>query len=122
MNSVNLIGRLTRDPELRETKGGKPVCTMRLAVNGVRDEDVTYVDVVTFDKQAEACAGHLAKGRQVAVAGRLSYSEWEADDGSKRSKHEVIGRVKFLSGRNGSAPKGADTGAGETESDEEIPF
>ena len=122
MNSVNLIGRLTRDPELRETKGGKPVCTMRLAVNGVREGDVTYVDVVTFDKQAEACAGHLSKGRQVAVAGRLSYSEWEADDGSKRSKHEVIGRVKFLSGRNGSAPKGAETGAGETEPDEEIPF
>ena len=120
MNSVNLIGRLTRDPELRETKGGKPVCTMRLAVNGVRDGDVTYADVVTFDKQAEACAGHLAKGRQVAVAGRLSYSEWEADDGSKRSKHEVIGRVKFLSGRNGSAAAGAE--AGETESDEEIPF
>ena len=122
MNSVNLIGRLTRDPELRETKGGKPVCTMRLAVNGVREGDVTYVDVVTFDKQAEACAGHLAKGRQVAVAGRLSYSEWEADDGSKRSKHEVIGRVKFLSGRNGSAPQGAEAGAGETEPDEEIPF
>jgi single-strand DNA-binding protein len=122
MNSVNLIGRLTRDPELRETKGGKPVCTMRLAVNGVREGDVTYVDVVTFDKQAEACAGHLAKGRHVAVAGRLSYSEWEADDGSKRSKHEVIGRVKFLSGRNGSAPPGADASAGETRPDEEIPF
>jgi single-strand DNA-binding protein len=122
MNSVNLIGRLTRDPELRETKGGKPVCTMRLAVNGAREGDVTYVDVVTFDKQAEACAGHLAKGRQVAVAGRLSYSEWKAEDGSKRSKHEVIGRVKFLSGRNGSASKGAEAGAGETAPDEDIPF
>jgi len=96
MNSVNLIGRLTRDPELRSTPGGTSVCTMRIAVNGIRDGEVTYVDVVTFEKQADACARHLAKGRAVGVTGRLSYSEWEASDGSKHSKHEVIGRVQFL--------------------------
>jgi single-strand DNA-binding protein len=122
MNSVNLIGRLTRDPELRSVEGQKPVCRMRLAVNGTREDDVTYVDVVTFDKQAEACAKHLTKGREVAVSGRLSYSEWVAEDGSKRSRHEVIGRVRFLSGRNGSAPDGVGAGAGEAKPDEGIPF
>jgi single-strand DNA-binding protein len=96
MNSINLIGRLTRDPELRSTAGGKPVCSMRIAVNDGADRPPTYVDVVTFDRQASACAEHLSKGRQVGVSGRLSYSEWKAEDSSPRSKHEVIGRVQFL--------------------------
>ena len=127
MNSVNLIGRLTRDPELRSTPSGTAVCTMRIAVNGAREGEVTYVDVVAFEKQAEACAAHLTKGREIAVSGRLSYSEWQAPDGAKRSKHEVIGRVRFLSGgrsdarsENGSrseAPVEAGVGA-----DEEIAF
>ncbi len=98
---------------------------MRVAVNGIREGEVTYVDVVAFEKQAEACAAHLAKGREVAVSGRLSYSEWQADDGSKRSKHEVIGRVQFLaSGQNGSSsrneqPVPVGTGA---DADDEIAF
>ena len=57
------------------------------------------VDVSTFDKQAEACARYLAKGRQVAVDGRLVYREWETEDGTKRSKHSVIGRVELLASR-----------------------
>jgi single-strand DNA-binding protein len=96
MNSVNLIGRLTRDPELRSTPGGKSVCSMRVAVSDGPDRPPTYVDAVCFERQAEACAKHLAKGRQVAVSGRLHYSEWKAEDGSPRSKHEVIGQVQFL--------------------------
>lgn len=60
---------------------------------------VDYVDVTAFDKQAEACAEHLRKGRQVAVDGRLSYSQWEAEDGSKRSRLTVIGNVQFLGGK-----------------------
>ena len=122
MNSVNLIGRLTRDPELRETKGGKAVCTMRVAVNGVRDDDTTYIDVVSFDKQAEACAAHLAKGREVAVTGRLSYSEWKADDGTPRSRHEVIGRVQFLSSAGGSAATAGQNGEAASEVEEGIVF
>jgi len=129
MNSVNLIGNLTRDPEIRRTESGTSIANMRLAINGKRDGDVTYIDVVAFDKQAEACAKHLAKGRKVGVSGRLSYSEWEADDGSKRSKHEVIGRVEFLDrpSQNGSGSSQPSTdepvpvGAGAV-ADEEIPF
>ncbi len=66
-----------------------------------------FVDVVSFGAQAEAIAEHVAKGRQVAVTGRLSYQQWEADDGSKRSKHEVVAnQVDFLSrpAGNGSEP------------------
>ena len=97
MNSIQLIGRLTRDPELRSTKSGKPVANLRLAVSR-RDRDgaPVYVDVVAYDGLADICGQHLAKGRQVAVSGRLDYQQWE-HEGSKRSKHEVIAsEVDFL--------------------------
>ena len=114
MNTVNLIGRLTADPELRFTSGGTPVCTLRLAVNRPRkdgqDQGAVFVDVVSFSRQAEAVAEHLAKGRQVAVTGRLEYRQWEANDGSPHSKHEVIAnQVEFLA-------KPAANGNGSTES------
>ena len=99
MNQVQLIGRLTRAPELGTTAGGKPVCDMRLAIpRRDRDADPVYVDLVTYDGLAETCAAHLEKGRQVAVTGRLDYQEWEARDGSgKRSKHQVVAsEVDFL--------------------------
>ena len=98
MNQVQLIGRLTRDPELDTTAGGKPVCDMRLAVSRRdRDADPVYVDLVTYDGLAETCAVHLEKGRQVAVTGRLDYSEWETNEGQKRSSHSVVANdVEFL--------------------------
>ena len=98
MNSVQLIGRLTRDPELRSTAGEKELCRMRVAVpRSDRETEPVYVDVVCFDGQASACADHLAKGHRIGVEGRLDYSEWEAEDGSKRSRHEVIARrIEFL--------------------------
>lgn len=95
MNTVCLTGRLTRDPDLRELSDATSVCNMRLAVDEGRDRDPVYIDVATFGRQAEACVRYLAKGRFVEVSGRLRYSEWETRDGSKRSKHEVIGRVQF---------------------------
>lgn len=115
MNTVNLIGRLTRDPELR-TMGetDRSVCELRLAVDqgvdGSGDKrDPLYIDVSTFDRQAAACAEHLSKGRQVAVSGRLVYREWTGDDNNKRSKHSVIGRVEFLGGKpQGSQDNGSD--------------
>ena len=97
MNSIQLIGRLTRDPELRSTKSGKPVANMRLAVSR-RDREAApvYVDVVAYDALAEICAEHLEKGRQVAVSGRLDYQQWE-HEGQRRSKHELIAaEVDFL--------------------------
>jgi single-strand DNA-binding protein len=110
MNTVSLIGRLTADPELRTTTGGTPVCTVRLAINRPRkngqDQGAVFVDVVSFNRQAEAVAEHLAKGRQVAVTGRLEYRQWEAQDGSPRSRHEVVAnQIDFLAkpATNGAA-------------------
>ena len=105
MNQVQIIGRLTRSPELRSTGSGKPVCNMRLAVSR-RDRDAApvYVDVVAYDGLAEVCAEHLEKGRQVAVSGRLDYQQWE-HEGQRRSKHEVIAaEVDFLARPQQDAP------------------
>ena len=114
MNSINLVGRLTRDPELRETKGDTKVAGMRLAIprrpkNGDEQAPV-YVDVTVFGKLADNCSEYLAKGRRIAVAGRLEYSEWSDSDGGKHSKHEVIGdQVDFLdTPQNGSAAADED--------------
>ncbi len=105
MNSIQLIGRLTRDPELRSTRSGKPVAAMRLAVSR-RDREAApvYVDVVAYDALAKVCAEHLEKGRQVAVSGRLDYQQWE-HEGQRRSKHEVIAaEVDFLARPQQDAP------------------
>ena len=98
MNTIQLIGRLTADPESRALAEDKSVANMRLAVpRRDRKAAPVYVDVVAWGKLAELCGQHLEKGRQVAISGRLEYSEWEAQDGSKRSKHEVVaGEVEFL--------------------------
>ena len=95
VNQVVLLGQLTRDPDIRTLPDGQTVCDLRLAVNDRRDQAPMFIDVATFGKGAEACAGHLTKGRQVAVAGRLVLREWQAKDGGKRSKHQVIGHVSF---------------------------
>lgn len=115
MNTISLIGRTTAKPELRHTAGGNPLCSFRLAVNPPprdgTEQPAMFVDVVSFGTQAEAIAIHVGKGRQVAVVGRLSYRQWEAEDGSPRSKHEVIAiQVEFLArpANGGSEPDPAE--------------
>jgi single-strand DNA-binding protein len=121
MNTVQLIGRLTRNPELRYTAAGTATCTIRLAVprrkrNG-EDPAPVYVDVVTFGPQAEAIAQYMAQGRRVAVAGRLEYREWTDNEGGRHSKHEVIAHeVDFL-----DKPRAAEDAAPDYGPDEE-PF
>ena len=101
MNTINLIGRTTADPELRYTPGGTPVCGVRLAVNlpprDGKEQPAVFIDVITFGAQAEAVAAHVGKGRQLGITGRLNYRQWETPDGSTHSKHEVIAnQVEFL--------------------------
>lgn len=123
MNTVHLIGRTTADPELRTTPGGTVVCTLRLAVNTPprdgKEQPAMYVDVVSFGAQAEAVGRHVGKGRQVGVSGRLSYRRWEAEDGSPRSKHEVVAnQIDFLA----RPANGADTQAPAEYADVDEPF
>lgn len=116
INSVTLTGNLTRDPDLKELESGTKVCNLRIAVNGRRGsaageyvDTVDYFNVATFGARAEACAGYLAKGRPVAVSGRLDWRE--RGEGSDRREYvKVIAEhIQFL----GSRPTASGSEAGE---------
>jgi len=103
LNKVFLIGRLTRDPELRYTPTGTAVTTFGLAVNreyltkGEKKEDTCYLNLVVWGKQAEICAEYLRKGNLIFVEGSLQYRSWETDEKEKRSVVEVrVERFQFL--------------------------
>ena len=101
MNTVQLIGRLTADPNADTTPTGKSVCRMRLAVPGFnRDATPVFIDVEAWNKLAEACDAHLEKGRRVSVTGRIAHDQWQAEDGSKRQRHYVVAdNIEFLDAR-----------------------
>jgi single-strand DNA-binding protein len=97
MNSVSFTARLTRDPDMVDPTAETPVCNLRVAIDR-RGDGAVFVDVKTFGPQATACADYLSKGNPVAITGRLELAEWQAKDGSKRSRLYVIAdRVEFLS-------------------------
>ncbi len=107
INRVVLVGNLTRDPELRHTPSGTAVCNLRLAVNTRRKDETgqwvdkpNYFDVTVWGNQGERCAQYLAKGRPVAVDGRLEWREWETPEGNKRQAVDIVAdTVQFLGGR-----------------------
>lgn len=103
LNKVMLLGNLTRDPELRYAPNGTPVANFGLAINRryrQGDEwrdDVCYIDIVTFGRQAETVGEYLSKGNLAMVEGRLQWRSWETEDGQRRSKHEVVANnVQFM--------------------------
>ncbi len=107
-NKVILLGNLTRDPELRYTNSGTAVCEFGLAVNrrfGNNDssrDEVCFVDIVVWDKQAESTGRILQKGAPALIEGRLQYDQWEdRDTHQKRSRLRVVAeRVQFIGGRS----------------------
>ena len=130
-NRVILLGRLTRDPELRYTPAGSPVCNFDLAVNrtyttqaGERRDETCFITIVVWGKQGENCAEYLKKGRQALVEGRLTQRSWETPEGQKRSKHEVVAdRVQFMDARSAApAPAPEDEGSRPGPTDDEPPF
>lgn len=102
MNHIVLIGRLTRDPELRYTPNGVAVANFDLAVdrpttNQQGERETDFIRIVVWQKQAEHCANYLKKGRLVGVEGRLQIRSYETQDGQKRRVAEVIANyVQFL--------------------------
>ncbi|MDO4732728.1 MAG: single-stranded DNA-binding protein [Bacillota bacterium] len=141
LNRVVLIGRLTRDPELRFTQSGIAVATFTLAVdrnfkNASGERETDFIDIVVWRQQAENCANYLSKGKLAAVDGSLRIRSYEAQDGSKRKAAEVVAdNVRFLSPKDsGSASASAygapppevspfDTGADrDMVGDDDLPF
>jgi len=141
-NSVTLVGRLTRDPEVRFTGKGQAVCSFDLAVNrrykdtaGTWQDDTSFIPVVVWGDAANRCGERLKKGFPAHVEGRLKSRNWETKDGQKRTSIEVIARrVQFLSKvtatdseseadstESAEQPKAAGASAAAA-TDEEIPF
>lgn len=111
-NKVIIAGNLTRDPELRFTNGGVPVCSFGMAVNRVRSktEEVDFFDVSAWRELGETIANYKKKGDPILVEGRLQFRSWEAQDGSKRNKVDVVAdNVQFL-GRAGDGGEGGGQG------------
>lgn len=111
MNKTTLIGRLTKDPELRFTPGtGKAVCNFTLAVDNYNSKSgehgADFIPIVVWGKMAEACGNYLHKGSLVAVDGRISTRNYDAKDGTKRYITEVVanpfGGIQFLDSKKGN--------------------
>lgn len=105
-NKVQLMGNLTRAPELRYTSSGAAICSFGMAVNEKFKqgeewkERVHYIEITVWAKQGENCAQYLNKGSLIFLEGRLNYQTWEAD-GKKRNKLEVVANnVQFLGGKD----------------------
>ncbi|MEQ8767733.1 MAG: single-stranded DNA-binding protein [Planctomycetota bacterium] len=110
LNKVMLIGRLTRDPELRYTQSGQAMAKLGIAVNryyndrdGNRQEQTSFIDVTYWGKSAETINQYMSKGKELYVEGRLQLDQWETPEGEKRSKLQVVGETfQFIGGRGDS--------------------
>jgi single-strand DNA-binding protein len=141
MNQVNIIGNLTRDPEVRHSAGGTAMAKLGLAINrkykdksGNMVEDTTFVDVDTFGRTAEIAGQYLRKGRQVLIIGRLKLDQWDdKNTGQKRSRLGVVAEsVQFIGGRGDggdNAPRlsssrqySADPATSGPVEDDDVPF
>jgi single-strand DNA-binding protein len=132
-NKAILMGNLVRDPELRHTPSGQPVCNFDLAMNrnyttqaGEKRDEVCYMTVVVWGKQAEQCNEFLKKGRAALVDGHIQQRSWETPEGQKRSKHEVVAeRVQFIGPKTGGTNGGgaeAPEAAMSSPAEDEVPF
>ena len=120
-NRVILVGNLTRDPEVKYTTGGTAVTELGMAVNrswfdkqsNQRKEEVTFVDVTLWSRQAEVAGEYLSKGRSVLIEGRLQLDTWEdKNSGQKRSKLRVVGENMTMLGGRGEGGGGGRSGGG----------
>lgn len=111
INKATITGNITRDPELRQTQGGTSVLTIGVAVNDRRKNQQTgewedypnFIDCTIFGNRATGVAPHLEKGMKVAIEGKLNQSRWQAEDGTNRSKIEIIvDEIEFMAKRDGS--------------------
>lgn len=136
LNRVILIGRLTRDPELRFTTSGMAIARFSLAVDRNRlnkegQREVDFINIVVFNKQAENCGQYLSKGKLAAVDGRLQISNYETQDAQKRTSAQVIAEnIRFLSPKGDGGATSNFTGTIDLESissevdcsDDDLPF
>lgn len=136
-NKVVLMGNVTRDPVVKTTSGGTSLVEIGLAMNRtytqneVKKEEVTFVDITFWGKQAEVLGKYVTKGKPLFVEGRLKYDTWKAEDGSNRSKLRVVGEnFQFIGSKGDNASTEKQTSKKPAPkpddsyyvSDDEIPF
>lgn len=133
LNKAMIIGNLTRDPEMRTTQSGQQVASFSVATNrqwknasGETQEQAEFHDIVVWGRLAEICTQYLAKGRKAYFEGRLQTRQWEAQDGSKRQRTEIVVEEMILldsrgagAGGGGNAAASADPGINQTPSQSE---
>ena len=116
-NKTILMGNLTRDPEMRSLPSGQTVTNFGLAVSeswtdkasGEKREEVCFVDVDAWGRQGEVVLEYFSKGKPILIEGKLKFRTWEADDGTKRSKHSVtLDRFSFVGSKNDSNGASSD--------------
>jgi len=129
LNKVFIIGNLTRDPELRALPSGISVVSFGVATNrvwkdksGQKKEDVQFHNIVAFGKQAEIAKQYLTKGSSVLIEGRIQTRTWEAQDGQKRSKTEIVSERLQLGPRRGEPQKPSQVNSTKPESLETIEY
>ena len=127
MNKLTIIGNLTRDPELRTTQTGLPVCSFTVAVNKRTQKDhpeADYFRVTAWRQLGELCQKYLAKGRKVCVIGPVSVQTYQNKDGETKASLEVTAEdIEFLTPRNETAPAQIDTMSGYVEVNaDDLPF
>jgi single-strand DNA-binding protein len=133
MNSVNIVGRLTKDPEIRRTEKGSVVANFSVAINrhfknadGGYDAD--FINCVAWEKSAEFLEKYFKKGDAIGITGRIQTRKWVTDDGQNRTAFEVVAdRVHFVESKKdradaGHAPARADDFEEVIGDDEELPF
>ncbi len=140
LNRAQIIGNMTRDPELRTTPAGTSVCSFGIATNrsftdaqGQKQEQVEFHNIVAWAKLAEICGQYLAKGRRVFIEGRLQTREWTGQDGIKRRSTEIVAEDMIMldrapGGAGGAVPAGVaprpaagQQGAAQSGPSEELP-
>lgn len=114
LNKAMIIGNLTRDPETRTTPGGQNVCNFSVATSrswndasGMKQEQAEYHNIVAWAKLADIAQQYLAKGRKVYVEGRMQTREWQAQDGAKKYRTEIVAETLIILDRAGNATAGA---------------
>lgn len=118
LNSVNIMGNLTRDPEMRFTSSGRPVCNLSIANNrvfskeGQKVQEVSYFDIEVWGVIAENCAKYLSKGSGIIVEGRLKQDRWEKDGKTQARVRIVANNVHFMPKRSSDSGGGGDSYAG----------
>lgn len=129
LNQISLMGRLTRDPELRRTGSGTPVASLTLAVerdfSAEGEKQTDFIDVVAWRGAAEFVSKYFTKGRMAAVSGRLQIRSWTDKEGSKRKAAEVVAdKIYFADSKRDAEPASADVRAdfAQIEDDSELPF